>query len=334
VRKCSSPSNEFLMRSLAILLTTVLLVTGLSVPLRAQSGPKGSPCAEIRAACLRAGFVPNGARAGIGLVFDCVQPIMAGTPQPAAQPLPRINPKLVAACRESNPNFGLGPRAAFGPGPQPPYPGSMQGLPPSDGPPPRQAVQAPPADGSPQNDFQRQQEPPPEAPPPSQGSLGQAPPTGAQMPPNGEPCAQIRSACKQAGFVPDGAKFGNGILLHCIRPIMAGTPSPAGAARALPQIDPQVVTACRASNSTFGQGRAGTPNYVGPPPGASSNHGGLAPGDRPDYRGSSPPGGSPYDGPPPPEGSAKSGVAPPPQAPPQTSAPSTPGSSPESGPPP
>ena len=301
------------MRSLAILLTTVLLVTGLSVPLRAQSGPKGSPCAEIRAACLRAGFVPNGARAGIGLVFDCVQPIMAGTPQPprAAQPLPRINPQLVAACRESNPNFGLGPRAAFGPGPQPPYPGSVQGLPPSGGPPPGQAV-PPPADGLPQNDFQRQQGPPPEAPPPSQGSLGQAPPTGAQMPPSGEPCAHIRSACKQAGFVPNGAKSGNGIQLHCIRPIMAGSPPPAGAVRALPQIDPRVVTACRASNPTFGQGRADPPNHAGPMPGAPSNYGGQG-------------------GPPPTGGSANSGVAPPPQAPPDTGKPPTRGGPPDGG---
>lgn len=300
------------MRSLAIGPIIVgLLVTGLSVPSRAQPGPKGSPCAEIRETCLRAGFVPNGARSGIGVAFDCIQPIMMGTPQPprAAQPLPPINPQLVAACRASNPNFGLGPRAAFGPGQQPPYPGSKQGLPPS-GPSPVQAMQAPQGDGLPPNDSQRQQAPPAEAPPSSQGSTGQAPPTGAQMPPNGEPCAQIKSACRQAGFVPNGVKSGIGIQLHCIRPIMAGTPQPAGAARALPQIDPRVVTACRASNPTFGQGRAGPPNHA--LPGAPSNYGGNV-------------------GPPPPGGSANSGVAPAPQAPPETGTPPTPGSRPDGG---
>ena len=166
----SSPSKEILMRSLAIGLTIVLLlVTGLSVPSRAQPGPKGSPCAEIREACLRAGFVPNGARSGLGVAFDCIQPIMTGTPQPprAARPLPPINPELVAACRASNPNFGLGQRAALGPEKQPPYPGSKQGLPPSGGPPPGQAMQGPQADGLPPNNSQRQQAPPVEAPPPS-----------------------------------------------------------------------------------------------------------------------------------------------------------------------
>ena len=69
-------------RAIAILVTVVgLLVSGLSVPLRAEPGSMGGPCAEIRAACLGAGFVPNGARSGIGIAVDCVQPIMAGTPQ-------------------------------------------------------------------------------------------------------------------------------------------------------------------------------------------------------------------------------------------------------------
>ena len=71
-----------MMRAIAILVTVVgLLVSGLSVPLRAEPASMGGPCAEIRAACLGAGFVPNGARSGIGIAVDCVQPIMAGTPQ-------------------------------------------------------------------------------------------------------------------------------------------------------------------------------------------------------------------------------------------------------------
>src|SRR5215472_383974 len=100
-----------MMRAIAILVTVVgLLVAGLSVPLRAQPGPMGGPCAEIRAACLGAGFVPNGARSGIGIALDCVQPIMTGTPQRprAARPLPQIDPRIVAACTSSNPTFGRG----------------------------------------------------------------------------------------------------------------------------------------------------------------------------------------------------------------------------------
>src|SRR6516165_7018292 len=98
-----------MMRAIAI--TAVgLLVSGLSVPLRAQPGQLGGPCAEIRAACLGAGFVPNGARSGIGIAVDCVQPIMAGRPQRprAARPLPQIDPRIVAACTSSNPSFGQG----------------------------------------------------------------------------------------------------------------------------------------------------------------------------------------------------------------------------------
>ena len=99
-----------MMRAIVILVTVVgLLVSGLSVPLRAEPGSMGGPCAEIRAACLGAGFVPNGARSGIGIAVDCVQPIMVGTPQreQATKPLPPLDPQVVAACKERNPNFGL-----------------------------------------------------------------------------------------------------------------------------------------------------------------------------------------------------------------------------------
>ena len=57
------------------------------------------------------------------------------------------------------------------------------------------------------------------------------------------PCAQIADACKQAGFAP-----GAGIT-DCIRPIMAGTPP-----QKLPQIDPQVVAACKQQDPKFGAG--------------------------------------------------------------------------------
>jgi len=70
------------------------------------------------------------------------------------------------------------------------------------------------------------------------------------------PCARITAACSQAGFVPNGAKRGLGLMLDCIRPIMTETPQRKQATKALPQIDPQVVAACKARNPNFGKARA------------------------------------------------------------------------------
>ena len=86
-------------------------------PAVGQSTPNESapakPCAQIREACLQAGFVPNGANTGVGIIVDCIRPIMAGTPQRkrAAKPLPQIAPQLVAACKSRNPNFGGGAKS-------------------------------------------------------------------------------------------------------------------------------------------------------------------------------------------------------------------------------
>ena len=66
------------------------------------------------------------------------------------------------------------------------------------------------------------------------------------------PCAKITAACSQAGFVPNGAKVGFGIAVDCIRPIMVGTPQRKQATKALPQVDPQVVQACKERNPEFG----------------------------------------------------------------------------------
>jgi hypothetical protein len=70
----------------------------------------GGPCAQIAAACKQAGFVSNGAKTGVGIVVDCIRPIMAGTPQgvPGIKPLPQIDSQVVAACKQQNPNFGMG----------------------------------------------------------------------------------------------------------------------------------------------------------------------------------------------------------------------------------
>jgi hypothetical protein len=81
-------------------------------PPAAQSGADesapGRPCAQIKEACLQAGFIPNGASMGVGIIVDCIRPIMEGGPQRrrAAKPLPPIDPQLVSACKMRNPNFG------------------------------------------------------------------------------------------------------------------------------------------------------------------------------------------------------------------------------------
>jgi hypothetical protein len=57
-------------------------------------------------------------------------------------------------------------------------------------------------------------------------------------------CDQIKTACKNAGFVLGGGAR-NGLLVDCFQPIVQGTAQPKAASRALPTIDPHVVSACR-----------------------------------------------------------------------------------------
>jgi hypothetical protein len=111
------------MRTVVIPLTVVgILLTGLSVFAQpAKAAPKWDACIQIMAACEQAGFVPKGATTGLGLVVDCIRPIIGGTPQrkKAAKPLPEVDPQLVASCKEQNPNFGQGGGAKLQPGAQP-----------------------------------------------------------------------------------------------------------------------------------------------------------------------------------------------------------------------
>ena len=78
-------------------------------------------------------------------------------------------------------------------------------------------------------------------------------------------CGQIAAACESAGFVRGAAREGAGLKVDCINPIMQGTPQPPRASKPLPQVDPQLVADCRASNPRFGQAR---PSREGgsPPP--------------------------------------------------------------------
>jgi N-acetylglucosamine-6-sulfatase len=70
------------------------------------------------------------------------------------------------------------------------------------------------------------------------------------------PCEQIAAACRTAGFVQGGTKGGNGLYLDCIQPLMQEVERPRRAARTLPQVDPQVLAACRQQDPGFGQLRA------------------------------------------------------------------------------
>jgi arylsulfatase A-like enzyme len=102
----------------------------------------------------------------------------------------------------------------------------------------------------------------------------------AQAAPASGPCGQIVAACEQAGFTQGGRRTGEGLQVDCVRPIMQGSAQPRRASKPLPQIDPQLVAACKASNPNFAQGNAppaqtGTP--PNPPPPAASGPTTLAP---------------------------------------------------------
>jgi hypothetical protein len=85
------------------------------------------------------------------------------------------------------------------------------------------------------------------------------------------PCAQITAACKNAGFVQGGGGAGTGLQGDCVIPLMQGIAQPAAARIPLPQVDPHVVEACKASHPDFGQDRA-TPSaaQVQPSPAGSA----------------------------------------------------------------
>jgi len=91
--------------------TTTLSLVGLlfngafnvsvaQVPLPITQSVPWHPCAKITAACSQAGFVPNGAKVGFGI---------------ATKALPQVDPQVVQACKERNPEFGMdgGPIVAF-----------------------------------------------------------------------------------------------------------------------------------------------------------------------------------------------------------------------------
>jgi hypothetical protein len=113
------------------------------VPAQPQQQRVG-PCTAIRMMCEQAGFIRGGTRDGVGIVADCIRPIMMGRPQPrrATKPLPVVDPRLVEACKARNPTYGMPrerqPQAAPGTAPQmaPPPGAPNEEEPPQDEPPP------------------------------------------------------------------------------------------------------------------------------------------------------------------------------------------------------
>ena len=102
------------------------------------------------------------------------------------------------------------------------------------------------------------------------------------------PCQQILAACRDAGFERGGGRNGAGIVVDCVRPIMAGGVQRRRATKPPPQIDPQLVEACRARNANFGQRRQRPPGPATQPPAAQSPQD-AAPAEPPPAPGSAPP---------------------------------------------
>ncbi|HEX7273510.1 MAG TPA: sulfatase [Casimicrobiaceae bacterium] len=70
----------------------------------------------------------------------------------------------------------------------------------------------------------------------------------AQAPAPRGACAQIAAACRDAGFAKGAAATGAGLEVDCVRPIVEGSTA-RHAGKPLPQVDPQVVAACKASRA-------------------------------------------------------------------------------------
>ena len=73
--------------------------------------------------------------------------------------------------------------------------------------------------------------------------------TGSQVRADQAACEQIKTDCKNAGFVLGGGAR-NGLLVDCFQPIVQGTAQPKSASKPLPRINPQLVNACRAGRDS------------------------------------------------------------------------------------
>ncbi|HTQ72691.1 MAG TPA: hypothetical protein VMI74_00255 [Burkholderiales bacterium] len=82
----------------------------------------------------------------------------------------------------------------------------------------------------------------------------------AQKTPNEPPgpCKEIANACRNAGFIKGDWKKGDGLWRDCVDPIMQGKSTAPGATKPLPQVDPSLVSACKAKHPKYGGGKVGS----------------------------------------------------------------------------
>jgi len=80
------------------------------------------------------------------------------------------------------------------------------------------------------------------------------------------PCEQIRTACKNLGFV-QGGPIGERLVLDCFNPIVYGERPPKGLSRPLPQIAPELASGCKDRQLAKQSPNASTP---WPPVGGSA----------------------------------------------------------------
>ena len=100
---------------LAVVLAGVLALAPLASP--SASAEEGKPCLKIKEACEGAGFKFGSAGQGLGLLVDCIRPIMDNAPNPSAsKALPAVDADIVKACKVKNPDFGK-PKLNGQPGP-------------------------------------------------------------------------------------------------------------------------------------------------------------------------------------------------------------------------
>lgn len=72
------------------------------------------------------------------------------------------------------------------------------------------------------------------------------------------PCQKVVEACKSAGFIKGDWKKGDGLWRDCVNPIMQGQSNVPGATKPLPQVDPNLVAACKAKHPKLGSGKVGS----------------------------------------------------------------------------
>ena len=85
-------------------------------------------------------------------------------------------------------------------------------------------------------------------------SLMAAKPVRAQA-----PCEQVRTACKNAGFL-QGGPIGSRLVLDCFNPLVFGGQPPRGLSRPLPQIATELAAACRQRQAAKQSPDAGAPS--------------------------------------------------------------------------